>query len=138
MEKLVNWQATSALAGRQNIPIVVMVDQSDCPYCRRVESDFFAGIFASGEYQDKAIFGKISIDSGETIVSVNGEVVSTRKFLNDYNADFTPTILFLDSEMKELEERIIGLTTPDFYGYYLEKAIKSAIQTLKNTDQSTS
>ena len=129
MMQIVNdWSVISKAAKLANVPVVIMVDQSDCPYCRRVESDFFAGIFASREFEDTVIFGKISIDAGEMIKGLEGERISTREFLKSYDADFTPTILFLDSDRNQLVEEMIGLTTPDFYGYYLEKAIKEAIR----------
>ncbi len=69
--------------------------------------------------------------SQEKIKISNGEVISTRRFLIDYDATFTPTILFLDGEKHQLVEKIVGLTTADFYGFYLEKAIDEAIVKLK-------
>ena len=126
MDKITDWKLISGQAKSQKIPVVVMVDQENCPYCRRVESEFFAAIFAGGEYESRVIFGKISIDEGETITSGYGKT-STREFLRGYDAGFTPTILFLDADKNQLVEKMIGLTTPDYYGYYLEKSINVAI-----------
>ena len=127
MKKLTDWESIADRAASQKIPVVLMVDQEGCPYCRRVESEFFAAIFAGGEYENRAIFGKISIDEGEIITSAEGDV-STRDFLRGYDAGFTPTILFLDADKNQLIEKMVGLTTPDYYGFYLEKAIKAAIE----------
>ncbi|NKB63378.1 MAG: thioredoxin fold domain-containing protein [Gammaproteobacteria bacterium] len=122
-----NWQAISKLAKETSQPVVLMVDQSDCPYCRRVEGEFFAAIISSGEFADRAIFAKVSIDAGETIIDKGGRVISTRDFLSAYDSDFTPTVIFIDDEKNELVERMVGLMTPDYYGYYLEKSIEKAI-----------
>lgn len=132
MEKIKNWSQISAHLRQQNIPVVVLIDQEDCPYCRRVEGEFIAGIEASGELAGRVIFGKISIDAGETIVDQKGNTVSTRDFLAGLNTSFTPTILFLDGDKNELVEKMIGLSTPDFYGFYLEQSIKKAIKTLQS------
>ena len=131
METITNWLKTAAASNKTRSPVVLMVDQEDCPYCRRVEGEFFAGILASGEFSGKAIFGKISIDDGEYIVDQHGERVSTRSFLDKLNTNFTPTILFLDGERNELVDKMIGMSTPDFYGYYLERAISQAIAAMR-------
>ena len=130
MNKITDWQSISEQSRKNRVPVVIMVDQEDCPYCYRVENEYFAAIFANGELSDQALFGKISIDYGETIVVEGGEAISTREFLDEYNPDFTPTILFLDDKKKELVDKIIGLTTPDFYGYYLEAANREAYKKL--------
>ena len=59
MQKISNWEEISAQARTERMPVVIMVDQDHCPYCRRVEDEFFAAIFASGEYNDRVLFGKI-------------------------------------------------------------------------------
>jgi thioredoxin-related protein len=128
MQKLDDWKAVSGTAASKRMPVIVMVDQDHCPYCRRVESEYFAAILAGGEYENKVIFGKISIDEGETIVDSDGSRIPTRKFLGRYDAGFTPTILFMDSKKNELVEKIVGLGTPDYYVYYLEKAIRQSIE----------
>ena len=127
MNKLENWQQTSQIAKQKKRPVVLMVDRSDCPYCRRVEGEFFSAIFASGQFDERAIFAKISIDSGETVISGTGEVIATQAFLAPYKASLTPTVLFIDGDKAELAEKIIGLTTPDYYGFYLERSINQAI-----------
>ena len=131
MEHIDDWQAVAALAQKEGRVVVVMVDQSDCPYCRRVESEFFASLLAGRDYEDTVFFGKISIDYGETIIGLDGKRVDTRDFLRGLSASLTPTVLFLDAERNELSESMVGLSTPDFYGYYLERSINDAVKALK-------
>ena len=131
MDRIDNWQSVAQLAEREGRVVVVMVDQSDCPYCRRAESEFFASLLAGREYDDSVVFGKISIDPGETIIGAGGERISTRDFLSGLDASFTPTVLFLDADRNPLTKSMVGLSTPDFYGYYLERSIRDAIQALR-------
>ena len=130
MQRIDNWQEVSARASAEKTPIVVMVDQEDCPYCERAEEEFFSALLANETWRNRAIYGKISLDYLETIIDKNGASIATRKFLKPYKADLTPTVLFLDSEGRELSERIIGLPTPDYYLFYLEQAIDHAWQAL--------
>lgn len=126
MEKIDNWEVATRNARERNLPLVILVDQADCPYCRVVEGEFFAGILASGEYRDKALIGKISLDAGEFITLPGGRREPTRDFLLPFEAGLTPTVLFLDAEGNELVDKMIGLLTPDFYGFYLEQSIRRA------------
>lgn len=126
MDKIDDWRWVSGRARDHRVPVVVLVDQADCPYCRRVEGEYFAAILAGGEFSGKALFGKISLDAGESINTADGSRVSTRDFLLGYRTGLTPTVLFLDADGKELVEKMVGLGTPDYYGYYLEQSIRQA------------
>ena len=112
------------------LPVVVMVDQEDCPFCERVEDEFFSALLASENWHERAIYGKVSLDYPETIIDSDGSSIATRKFLKPYKTNLTPTILFLDAEGRELSDKMIGLSTPDYYLYYLEQAIDNAWRAL--------
>ena len=43
-----------------------------------------------------------------------------------YNAEVTPTILFLDAQGRELLPRMSGYTKNDYYSFYLERAVGKA------------
>ena len=126
MDKIDNWETATDIARRNKMPLVILVDQEDCPYCRVVEGDFFAGILASGDFDNKALIGKISLDAGEYITLPGGARKPTREFLLPFKAGLTPTVLFLDADGNELVDKMIGLLTPDFYGFYLEQSIREA------------
>jgi thioredoxin-related protein len=127
MDKINDWAAASEQARQARVPLVILVDQTDCPYCRRVEGEYFSAILAGGEFAGKALFGKISLDSGEYISLSGDQRVPTREFLSPFfRTGLTPTVLFLDAEGNQLVENMVGLTTPDFYGFYLEQSIRRA------------
>ncbi len=132
MDKITNWSRITSQGHGLGHVVVVMVDQEDCPYCRQVEEEFFSAILASGQYQGIVSMGKISIDAGETIIDQGGQEVSTREFLAEYETDWTPTVLFLDHQKREVADRLTGLSTPDYYVYYLERSINSAIRNLQS------
>ena len=124
---IADWPALAARAQAASKPVVLLIEQAVCPFCRTVEDEFFAAILAAGPLRRQALFGKISIDEGATIRDQNGRLVGTRDFLSDYQAGLTPTVLFLDHAKTQVADKIIGLLTPDFYGFYLEQGISAAI-----------
>jgi len=130
LETIKNWQELAEQSKRDRMPIIVMIDQEDCPFCRRGEGEFFAAIFAGGEFDNRALFGKMSINAGDSIINLEGRSESVESFLADLNTHFTPTILFLDANKTELTKKMVGLSTPDFYGFYLERGIKQSIAAL--------
>ena len=131
LERIKDWQSISLLSSSNRIPVVLLVDQEECPYCRRVESEFLAAIFASRKFENRVIFRKISIDPGETIIDASGKSISTLLFVRPFRTQFTPTILFLNANKEEVAEKLVGLSTPDYYGFYLEQNIDKAILAIK-------
>jgi len=47
-----------------------------------------------------------------------------------WGARFAPTVLFFDTNGKELAERLRGVAVPDFYGAYLEDRLESSARAL--------
>jgi hypothetical protein len=47
------------------------------------------------------------------------------------SADFSPTLIFLNPRSgKRIGADIVGLVTPDFYGFYLQQQIKQSYELL--------
>ncbi len=123
--------ADGRLAAERGLPILLVVAASDCPYCIRLEEDFLKPMLISGDYDDRVIIRKIEIDRGGLLRDFDGRMVTASELAERYRASLTPTLLFLDPEGRELVERMVGLTTPDFFGGYLDQAIDAAGETLR-------
>jgi thioredoxin-related protein len=121
-------QQLSLQAKAAKLPIVMMFTSDHCPYCITVEEDFLIPMLISGEYRDKALIRKFKIDEYPQVVDFNGRSVATDIFKNRYKIYLTPTIVFLDHAGRELSPRRIGLTTPDYYGGYLDLSINESLQ----------
>jgi hypothetical protein len=77
-------------------------------------------------FKDKAIFRRISLDSGETIIGPDHNEMTTYAFSDAFDATFTPTVLFLDGNGRPLTENLLGISSRDYYGYDLERSILEA------------
>lgn len=70
---------------------------------------------------------RIDINSSETLYNFNGQKTSQKGLAQILRTDFAPTLIFLDPRTgKRIGEDIIGLATPDFYGFYLQQQISQA------------
>ena len=127
VETLTNLQVDASLAQRQRIPILIAFFASYCEWCERVEQEFLRPMLLSGEYGDKVIIRKLETDSYSRFTGLDGKLVQPGQFSYQYDAYLTPTLVFIDHHGNELAERMIGLTTPEMYGGYLDNAIDQAL-----------
>lgn len=126
----INFQLDGKILGDNRI-LVVMISQRDCSYCQLIHDDFLAPMHRGGLYQHKALIRELKIDSNSLILDFNGQQVTPKQFAKVYQATFTPTLLFLDGKGRALVPNMVGVNTPEFYGYYLDQSIDEAITHLK-------
>jgi hypothetical protein len=71
------------------------------------------------------------MDTHGRIRDFKGRDLDNSQFAYGYDVYLTPTLLFLGPDGRELTKRIVGINTPEFYFYYVDQAIQSAISALK-------
>ncbi|MEJ2655267.1 MAG: hypothetical protein P8Z69_08205, partial [Acidihalobacter sp.] len=57
--------------------------------------------------------------------------IEPRDFARRYHVSFTPTVLLLDAKGRLLAKPLVGLTTEDFYGAFLDEAIDEAVARMR-------
>ncbi|MDY6979883.1 MAG: thioredoxin fold domain-containing protein [Pseudomonadota bacterium] len=124
-------QADGQLAKRKNLPILIMFSQTGCSYCEQVLEQFLEPMRKSGDYTDRVIMRRIKLDAFEEIRDFDGQWREPDEIALRYGASVTPTVVFVDYRGHQLAERILGLTTPAFYGGELDDAIELALQRLR-------
>ena len=68
-------------------------------------------------------------------MDLTGKAISAEDFADQHNISLTPTLAFFDSEGNELAPRMVGVTTVDFFGGYLDEAIDASLLRLKSERQ---
>ena len=117
----------------KRLPLVLMFSSEYCAYCVRLEKEFLIPMQISGDYVERAVIRKMKIDYGNTIYDFDGKLVDADEFAERYNISVTPTVVFLDGQGNQLAAKQVGLTTPDFYGGYLDASIDTALDMLRRT-----
>lgn len=118
--------ALGRVAGRRRLPIVLLVSRSDCSYCALLKEEVLNPMMKSREYDDQALLGELMLDSVEPLRGFQGEYELRDDLASRFDADLTPTLLFLAPDGTELAPRIRGINTLEFFGFYLDRAIESA------------
>jgi len=111
----------------QNGVLVLMAEVQDCSFCIRVKEEHLLPLTKNKEWSKQFYVRRIDINSSETLYNFNGQKTSQKGLAQILRTDFAPTLIFLDSRTgKRIGEDIIGLATPDFYGFYLQQQISQA------------
>ena len=118
-------------ANQKNKVIMLEMSASYCGYCRTLEEEIIKPMLRSGDYNQHVLIRKMEIDSHYNLNMQNGEKSSPAQLAQKYNVYVTPTLLFLDGNGKEISERILGVNSLDYYGYYVDEALKQGQLNLK-------
>jgi hypothetical protein len=73
----------------------------------------------------------MKIDGSGTVRDFDGKLITVDEFTDRYNISVTPTVVFLDGSGAQLAPKRVGLSTPDFYGGYLDQSIDLALDVLR-------
>jgi thioredoxin-related protein len=119
--------ALRAAARQARLPILLVVSQSDCPYCELLSREILRPMILSGEYEQRVLIRELSIDRGADVRDFDGALVAPGLLAERYGAKLTPTLLFLDDRGTQIAGRIRGINTVEFFGYYLDRAIDEAL-----------
>ena len=128
-------QADGQASQQKQVPIVVLFSATHCSYCTIIKDDFLKPMLISGDYTDKAVIRVIEIDSYTEVRDENGRSVSAGAFADRYDISLTPTVAFFDAQGNELAPRMVGVTTVEYYGGYLDAAIDTSRQRLHARQQ---
>lgn len=115
----------TALAARQE-PLVLMVSLVDCPFCHRVRSTEMRP-----RVQEALVVAEIDIAGSQILLDFAGVSMTHRDMARRYQVRLAPTVLFLDSQGRELAQRLVGASIPDFYGAYLDERLATARAALR-------
>jgi len=122
-----NLSSDSAVAQNEKRIIVILVSQEHCEFCERIKAEILNPLIRSGEYKESILIRELFIDFDSQLVDFLGEKRPGREIAGDYGIDFTPTMLFLDHKGQPLADPMIGLSTPEYYPFYLQRSIEQAI-----------
>lgn len=113
------------LAAARHVPIVLLFWSPTCHYCAIVERDFLDPETQEPRYRS-VLYRRIDIASHKTLVDFSGHQTTEAAFAAYYHLTLVPVLWFVNAQGKPLAHPLIGLSTPAFYGAYLDDAIQKA------------
>jgi len=122
-----NLQKNAELAQQQAVPTIVFVSREACPYCRTLRDSILGPMYAAGKFEGRAVLVEVSLDRPEPLTGFDGQLITAKDWGQMYKAQITPTLLFLDSDGREIGKRRIGISNLEMYGSYLQKSLDEAL-----------
>lgn len=118
-------------AQRQQIPIMLEFAASYCSYCRLLEEQILQPMLLAGAERGRVLMRMVEIDSYARVRDFDGRNVTPEALARRYAVFVTPTLVLVDARGNELGERIVGVSSLDFFGAYLDVAIDAARQAVR-------
>lgn len=110
--------------------LVILVGQR-CVYCERVLNEFLIPMSRNRQYQEKLVMRRLVVSDDSPIRDFEGRPSTPRKLARQYGYSLVPTVLLLDAKGRMLAKPVVGLTTVDYYGMYLDEAIDLAVNKIR-------
>lgn len=125
-------QAEAAQASRERLPLLLMFSSDYCHYCTVLARDFLQPMIYTGDDRGRVLIRMVKLDAGRSLRDFDGRRIAATDLAARYGVRVTPTLLFVDDQGRQVAEKMVGLTTPDFYGAYLGNAIDTALQHVRS------
>lgn len=127
-----NLHLESLEAGRGCKPLLLEFAAISCSYCHLLETEVLNPTLLNHDYGRRVLMRKLTIDSAAPLTDFDGAgQVSAEQLASRYKIHMTPTLVFVDSRGREIAERMVGVTTLEFYGGYLDMALDAAREALR-------
>lgn len=120
--------ADATTAGARRVPVLLFFDRADCPYCERALREYLVPLSNDAPWRDRALYRQIEVDRALPLIGFDGRATTHRDLAAMYRASLTPTVLVVDATGTPAGRAIVGLTTLDFYGAYLEDAVLQGLR----------
>ncbi|TFY98204.1 hypothetical protein [Ramlibacter humi] len=107
-------------------PLVVMASLEGCPFCRVVRDSHLAPLRA----QTGQPIVQVDMGSRAAVADFQGKASTHEQLLREWRIKLAPVVMFFGRGGREVAERLVGASIPDFYGAYLEQRLQAAMKSI--------
>lgn len=103
-------------------PLVVFVSLDNCPFCKIAKNNYLIPLM-----NEQAIpIVQVNFRYATPLFDLSGKATTQDQLVRFWGVKVAPTVLFLGKEGREVAPRLVGGSTSDFYGTYLDERIRIA------------
>ena len=111
-----------AIALKAGQPLVLMVSLDGCPFCKIAREHYLAPMRTDQQLH----VVQINMQHKEMVKDIRGQPKTHEQLIDELKVKVAPTLIFYGRQGTEVAERLVGLTSEDFYGAYLDQRIEAA------------
>jgi thioredoxin-related protein len=117
-----------AAALKSSKPLVVLVSLDNCPFCKIARENYLIPLMI----EQSINVVQVNINHTTPIDDAQGKPTTHAEMIRAWDIKAAPTVLFLGKNGKEVATRLVGGSTSDFYGAYLQERIDQAVKALQS------
>lgn len=133
LKELDNLETLAQTARKTDLPIMLTVGAQWCEFCHILRDEVLEPMALGGEYEGKYMYMRyLSIDDRHDIPGIDGKPMNKNKWAYQYNADLTPTVLFIDGNGKEVADKIVGISNIELFSALIHSRLNQAYKNMGN------
>lgn len=121
-----SFQAEISVALKTGYPLLVFVSLDNCPFCKIAKTNYLVPLMN----EQSVPIVQVNFRHTTPVLDWQGKTWSQDQLIRALAIKVAPTVLFLGKDGREVAPRLIGGSTSDFYGAYLEERIRTAQMTI--------
>jgi thioredoxin-related protein len=137
LEPVRDLAADAAQAACNGQPLVLMFSADYCTYCHIVRDQYLRPLLEDERYPG-IIIRELTTTSNDPVKDFDGRMVTMQDLAFRYETYLVPVVVLLGPGGEILAERITGISSEDYYGYYLDEALQSAAEKVRQFNDAPS
>jgi thioredoxin-related protein len=113
-------------AAAQGKVLVVLYGTASCPWCAKVRRNYLAPLTRNADAASRMVITEIDPDVTLPLNDFAGRATNHRSFARAERVRLVPTIVIYGPAGEQLAEPLVGMSSEDFYGAYLEERLAAA------------
>jgi len=132
-KELYNLHELAKLSEKNNLPIMLTFVAEWCEFCHILGSEVLDPMTLGKLYEGKYMYMRyVSIDDHEPIPGIDNKPINKDKWSDKYDAELTPTMIFIDSKGNQVAPAIVGIANIELYTTLIHKALNIAYKKMGN------
>ena len=115
-------QTEISVALKTGYPLLVFVSLDNCPFCKIARNNYLMPLMN----EQSVPVVQVNFRYITPVLDWQGKTLSQDQLVKAWAVKVAPTVLFLGKDGREIAPRLVGGSTSDFYGSYLEERIRTA------------
>ncbi|MBP0048969.1 hypothetical protein H9C73_09480 [Marinobacterium sp. AK62] len=124
LQPLTSLKALDSMTPRPRA-VLILFSQPDCRFCDLVREEFLVPL--EQQPPQGLVIREYKVATAPAITDSDGSTLTPSAFASRYNVRFYPTVSLISPAGEPLADPLIGISSTDFYGYYLDQAINDAL-----------
>ena len=120
-------QKDGQLARGKQAVVLVLFMRPNCAYCKTVLNEFLIPLSRNSESESRLVMRIVDNSSFSVMRDFDGRPTPQRRFADANSVKLVPAVMLFDADGHVLANPLVGISSVDYYGFFLDRAIDQAL-----------